>query len=129
MAVRIVQGQPEKSAPSEIRGLLNIDKVSGCTSHDVVAKLRGALGVRKIGHTGTLDPLATGVLLLCVGTATKAARFLVYRLCRPAVHCLHLIDPIDLKCLHLSPPLLLCFHQHPRPLPVSREKRFRFESA
>jgi len=58
-------------------GLLNIDKPAGWTSHDVVAKFRALLKIRQIGHTGTLDPMATGVLLLCVGAATKMARFLV----------------------------------------------------
>ena len=48
-----------------------IDKEQGYTSHDVVAKMRGILGIRKIGHTGTLDPDATGVLPICVGMATK----------------------------------------------------------
>lgn len=48
-------------------GFLIIDKATGWTSHDVVAKMRGVLGVKKIGHLGTLDPLATGVLVLGVG--------------------------------------------------------------
>jgi tRNA pseudouridine55 synthase len=61
----------------ELNGLLNIDKPLKWTSHDVVAKMRGVLGVRRIGHTGTLDPMATGVLLLCVGKATRMARFLM----------------------------------------------------
>lgn len=52
-------------------GFVFIDKPSGCTSHDVVARARRALGTRKVGHAGTLDPLATGVLLLGVGRATK----------------------------------------------------------
>ncbi len=52
-------------------GILVIDKTKGITSHDVVAKARKLLGTRKIGHTGTLDPLATGVLVLCVDKATK----------------------------------------------------------
>ncbi|MBU0982068.1 tRNA pseudouridine(55) synthase TruB [Patescibacteria group bacterium] len=53
-------------------GFLVIDKPTGWTSHDVVAKMRGVLGVKKIGHLGTLDPLATGVLVLAVGrSATK----------------------------------------------------------
>lgn len=56
----------------EKHGFLIIDKPQGWTSHDVVAKLRGVLGIRKIGHLGTLDPLATGVLVLAVGrSATK----------------------------------------------------------
>lgn len=52
-------------------GILNIYKEKGFTSHDVVAKLRGILKTRKIGHTGTLDPEAEGVLPVCIGTATK----------------------------------------------------------
>ncbi len=57
-------------------GILIIDKPSGITSHDVVSKLRRILNQKKIGHTGTLDPLATGVLVLCVGKATKIVQFL-----------------------------------------------------
>lgn len=54
-----------------INGILNIYKEKGYTSHDVVAKLRGIAGQRKIGHTGTLDPDAEGVLPVCLGRATK----------------------------------------------------------
>lgn len=54
-----------------MNGILVIDKPNGMTSHDVVAKARKILGTKKIGHTGTLDPLATGVLVLCVDKATK----------------------------------------------------------
>ncbi len=57
-------------------GLVVVDKGAGWTSHDVVAKSRGLLGTRKVGHAGTLDPDATGVLLLGVGKATKLLRFL-----------------------------------------------------
>jgi tRNA pseudouridine55 synthase len=57
-------------------GLLIVDKPSGPTSHDVVARLRRVLRERSVGHTGTLDPLATGVLPLVVGRATRLARFL-----------------------------------------------------
>ena len=56
-------------------GLFNLDKPAGLTSHDVVNRLRRLTGVRRIGHAGTLDPLATGVLLLCLG---RAARLLEY---------------------------------------------------
>ncbi len=52
-------------------GIINIYKEKGYTSHDVVAKLRGILGQRRIGHTGTLDPDAVGVLPVCVGSATR----------------------------------------------------------
>jgi len=58
-----------------ISGILLMDKPAGFTSHDVVAKLRGILHMRKIGHGGTLDPLATGVLPVFLGSATKAADF------------------------------------------------------
>ena len=57
-------------------GVLVIDKPRGLTSHDVVAAARRALGEKRIGHTGTLDPLATGILPLAVGRATRLVRFL-----------------------------------------------------
>src|SRR5438067_8146063 len=57
-------------------GMVVVDKAAGWTSHDVVAKARGILGTRKIGHSGTLDPDATGVLLLGVGRGTRLLRFL-----------------------------------------------------
>lgn len=56
-------------------GLLAIDKPSGYTSHDVVDEVRHILGQRGVGHTGTLDPRATGLLVLCLGRATKVAQF------------------------------------------------------
>jgi tRNA pseudouridine55 synthase len=59
-----------------MNGALVIDKPEGLSSHDVVAAARRALGVSRIGHTGTLDPMATGVLVLLVGRATRLARFL-----------------------------------------------------
>jgi tRNA pseudouridine55 synthase len=59
-----------------LNGLLLIDKPAGPTSHDVVARARRALGERRIGHTGTLDPSASGLLPLVVGPATRLARFL-----------------------------------------------------
>src|SRR5213075_2675211 len=62
-------------APS-MDGLLIVDKPAGPTSHDVVARVRRALGEKRIGHTGTLDPLATGVLCLVLGRATRLAQFL-----------------------------------------------------
>jgi tRNA pseudouridine55 synthase len=57
-------------------GLLPVDKPEGPTSHDVVARARRALGIRRIGHTGTLDPFASGLLLLCIGSATRLAEYL-----------------------------------------------------
>jgi len=63
------------STPEEFSGVLTIDKPAGLTSHDVVAKVRKLLGVRQVGHFGTLDPFATGVLPLSVGKATRFAQF------------------------------------------------------
>jgi len=57
-------------------GLLLIDKLKDVTSHDVVDMVRRALGIRKVGHAGTLDPMATGLLILGVGRATRLLRFL-----------------------------------------------------
>lgn len=59
-----------------MNGVINVYKEKGYTSHDVVAKLRGILHQKKIGHTGTLDPDATGVLPVCIGNATKLCDFL-----------------------------------------------------
>lgn len=58
-------------------GVLLCDKPAGRTSHDVVAKVRRALGIRRVGHAGTLDPFATGLLLVLVGRATRVQRFLM----------------------------------------------------
>lgn len=58
-------------------GFLNVYKEQGYTSFDVVAKLRGILKQKKIGHTGTLDPMAEGVLLVCLGQATKLSEMLI----------------------------------------------------
>lgn len=58
-------------------GIIIIDKPKGITSHDVVFKLRKILHTKKIGHTGTLDPIATGVLPICIGNCTKASKFLI----------------------------------------------------
>jgi len=58
-----------------IDGLIVINKAAGWTSHDVVNKVRGIAGTRRVGHLGTLDPLATGVLPVIIGSATRLARF------------------------------------------------------
>lgn len=57
-------------------GVLPVDKPEGPTSHDIVGRARRALGERRVGHTGTLDPFASGLLLLCVGPATRLAEYL-----------------------------------------------------
>jgi tRNA pseudouridine55 synthase len=67
---------PKKPSSAGPHGVVVIDKPAGWTSHDVVAKSRGVLGTRKVGHSGTLDPDATGVLVLGVGHATRLLRFL-----------------------------------------------------
>ncbi len=59
-----------------MNGALIIDKPAGLTSHDVVARVRRIIGERRVGHTGTLDPFATGVLVILVGRATRLAQFL-----------------------------------------------------
>ena len=63
--------------PPKISGLLPVIKATGPTSHDVVDKARRALKERRIGHTGTLDPMAEGLLLLCVGHATRLQQYLL----------------------------------------------------
>ncbi|MBQ5415238.1 MAG: tRNA pseudouridine(55) synthase, partial [Firmicutes bacterium] len=57
-------------------GILVINKPAGYTSHDCIAVLRGITGIRKLGHTGTLDPNATGVLPVCMGKATKLIEYM-----------------------------------------------------
>lgn len=61
----------------EIEGVLLVDKPSDHTSHDVVARLRRKLNMRRIGHAGTLDPMATGLMILLIGKATKISQYLI----------------------------------------------------
>jgi len=65
-------------APAEIFGLLNVNKPPGPTSHDVVALVRRGTRVRKVGHAGTLDPTASGVLILCLGPATRLSEYAMH---------------------------------------------------
>jgi tRNA pseudouridine55 synthase len=65
-----------RRAPEWPAGILLIDKPQGWTSHDVVAKARGICRQRRIGHTGTLDPMATGLLVLCLGRATRLVEYM-----------------------------------------------------
>ena len=68
-------GSPSSDQPS---GILNVNKPLGQTSHDVVERVRELTGVRRVGHAGTLDPLANGVLVVCVGrTATRVAEYVM----------------------------------------------------
>lgn len=64
-------GQPE------LEGILLVDKPKGHTSHDVIARLRKKLQMKRIGHAGTLDPMATGLLVILIGKATKASQYIV----------------------------------------------------
>lgn len=59
-----------------MKGVLLVDKPAGMTSHDVVDRVRAAANIRRVGHTGTLDPGATGLLVLCIGNATRLAQYL-----------------------------------------------------
>lgn len=63
---------------ANLAGFFNIDKPYGITSHDVVSKVRRGIGMKKVGHAGTLDPLATGVLLVCVGSATRLSDYVMH---------------------------------------------------
>jgi tRNA pseudouridine55 synthase len=58
-------------------GILNLDKPQGPTSHDIIDRVRGLTGIRRVGHAGTLDPMATGVLLVCIGKATRVSEYLM----------------------------------------------------
>jgi len=62
----------------ELNGILLVDKPAGITSAKVVARIKKIFGARKVGHTGTLDPFATGILVCCINRATKLARFLLH---------------------------------------------------
>ena len=64
------------SQRGSVDGILNLNKPAGLTSHDVVNRIRRLTGERKVGHAGTLDPMATGVLLVCLGRATRVAEYL-----------------------------------------------------
>lgn len=67
----------EQITDREIGGILLINKPEGCTSHDVVNRVRKLFATKKVGHTGTLDPMATGVLAVLVGKAVKASEYLL----------------------------------------------------
>ncbi|HPD90672.1 MAG TPA: hypothetical protein PKW40_04775, partial [Bacillota bacterium] len=65
-----------KNSSPNMDGIILLNKPPGMTSHDCVARMRRISGIRKIGHTGTLDPQATGLLLLCLGQATRIIPYL-----------------------------------------------------
>jgi tRNA pseudouridine55 synthase len=72
----VIRQALKPSGPQALSGVLVVDKSEGPTSHDIVTLTRRVLGVSRVGHTGTLDPLATGVLPLVIGRATRLAQFL-----------------------------------------------------
>src|SRR5216684_142635 len=65
------------SVAAALDGVLLVDKAEGMTSHDVVALVRRQIGIKKVGHCGTLDPIATGLLLLTIGRGTKVQDLLM----------------------------------------------------
>lgn len=69
-------GRRRRSKPTDVDAVLVVDKAAGPTSHDVVQDVRRAAEQSRVGHTGTLDPAATGVLVVCLGRATKLVQFL-----------------------------------------------------
>ncbi len=76
-ARRAAQGERPRRRPTAADGFVVVDKPAGWTSHDVVARMRGIAGTRKVGHAGTLDPMATGVLVVGVGRATRLLTYVV----------------------------------------------------
>jgi tRNA pseudouridine55 synthase len=74
-AAELVDRLRERTPP--LSGIFSIDKPAGMTSHDVVQRVRRASGEQRVGHAGTLDPMATGVLLVCVGKATRVTEYLM----------------------------------------------------
>lgn len=74
-AANVLKELQQKTPP--LSGIFNVNKPAGMTSHDVVQAVRRASGERRVGHAGTLDPMATGVLLACIGTATRVTEYLM----------------------------------------------------
>jgi tRNA pseudouridine55 synthase len=109
---------PEKKP--EFSGVLIIDKPAGLTSHDVVARVRKILSIRQVGHFGTLDPFATGVLPLSVGKATRFAQFYLRsrKAYEGAIHFGHATDTYDATGKPSSP------HLTPGLDPVALSKAF-----
>src|SRR5262245_14892302 len=95
------------SSTEEINGFFVIDKPSGLTSHDVVRAVRRHLKTRRVGHLGTLDPLATGILPLAIGKATRLVRFLSggIKIYEGTIHLGHSTDTFDREGLATSEPV------------------------
>ena len=77
LKVSYLHWSPVKKANAPIHGVLLVDKPVGVTSFDVVRTVGRTLGTRKCGHTGTLDPFASGLLCICIGEATKMVQYLM----------------------------------------------------
>lgn len=75
-AVKLMKSELKAAVEAEYSGIININKSQNMTSHDVVAIIRKKLGIKKVGHTGTLDPMATGVLPVAIGNATRFIEYL-----------------------------------------------------
>jgi len=88
---------------SVLPAFLVVDKPAGITSHDVVDVVRAVTGVRKVGHTGTLDPFATGVLPPALGTATRLLQFLdeSVKVYDATIRCGSATDTADLSLIHI----------------------------
>ena len=107
-----------------MQGILIVDKPMEWTSFDVIAKLRGILGTRKLGHSGTLDPMATGVLPVFVGRATRAVEFAESG-DKPGLYCTMTNHK---KCRELSLPasVYLCSRLTGRPRSGRSRRRFSY---
>ena len=64
-------------SPTPTEGIISVDKPHGMTSMDVVRRVKRATGIKRVGHGGTLDPIATGVIPICIGQATRMMEYLV----------------------------------------------------
>src|SRR5580698_9573801 len=95
-----------------MNGVVIIDKPSGLTSHDVVNRVRGILGQRSVGHLGTLDPMATGVLPVVVGNLTRLAQFYTHseKVYEGAIRFGFATDTYDAEGEATTPPQSVSLH-------------------
>src|SRR5205807_9108394 len=96
-ALRHLHSFPTRRS-SDLSGVVVVDKPSGPTSFHVVRRVRGLYKTKRAGHTGTLDPTATGVLPICIGEATKVASFVSEGEKRSEEHTSELQSPCNLVC-------------------------------
>jgi len=93
-------------------GFAVVDKPAGLTSHDVVARARKVLSERRVGHAGTLDPDATGILLLGVGRVTRLLRFLT---ALPKTYTGEVVFGVETSTLDASGDVVSTYEMHPQP--------------